>query len=502
MATKPPNIVLFFTDDQRFDTIHALGNPLIQTPNMNRLVAMGTTFTQGHIPSGTSGAVCMPSRAMLMTGRIPFHLDGAGEKIPQDHVMLGEFLQQRGYHCFGVGKWHNGQAAFTRNFSDGRSIFFGGMADHWNVPMFDYDATGQYPGTGRFIKDPLHSNKTESRKYDYMHQGVHSSQIIADTGVNFIRHYEKNNPFFLYLAFLAPHDPRTMPPRFLDMYRDIDIPLPPNFLPRHPFDNGEMHGRDEKLAAFPRQPAEVTRHLKEYYAMISHLDYELGRVLDALEEKNLLHETIIIFAGDNGLALGQHGLMGKQSCYEHSNRVPLIFAGPGIPSNQRTDAFGYLLDIFPTICGILGESIPIGVDGRDLSPLFQHPGDLSLGRDTLYFAFTHLQRAVKTRQYKLIEYVVKNKHIFTQLFDLTQDPWEINNLASDPQFTDIINTLRTQMVRFRDEWNELDSFWGKMWWQGFLTAHPEFHNEKSAFLKAIGNSQRQVLWLKKILRKK
>ena len=110
-ANKPPpprrpNVLFFFTDDQRFDTIAALGNPAIQTPNIDRLVARGTTFTHGHIPSGTSGAVCMPSRAMLHTGRTLYHLAGAGQSIPENHILLGEMFRQHGYRTFGTGKWH------------------------------------------------------------------------------------------------------------------------------------------------------------------------------------------------------------------------------------------------------------------------------------------------------------------------------------------------------------------------------------------------------------
>jgi arylsulfatase A-like enzyme len=123
-----PNIVFFFTDDQRFDTIHALGNEAIRTPNLDKLVARGTAFTHAHIPGGTSGAVCMPSRAMFHTGRTLSRIDGLGESIPDVHTTLGEALRKGGYRTFGTGQWHNGQASFNRSFSDGAEIFFGGMS--------------------------------------------------------------------------------------------------------------------------------------------------------------------------------------------------------------------------------------------------------------------------------------------------------------------------------------------------------------------------------------
>ena len=127
MSNQKPNILFFFTDDQRFDTIRALGNTDVQTPTLDQLVAQGTTFTHAHIPGGTSGAICMPSRAMLHTGRTLFHLDGAGQSIPNDHIMLGEHLQANGYRTWGTGKWHNGPASFARSFSDGAEDIFWGM---------------------------------------------------------------------------------------------------------------------------------------------------------------------------------------------------------------------------------------------------------------------------------------------------------------------------------------------------------------------------------------
>lgn len=123
MSRGKPNILFFFTDDQRFDTIHALGNPLVHTPVMDRLVARGVSFTHAHIPGGTSAAICMPSRAMLHTGRTLFHLDGAGADIPPEHALMGEYLRSHGYRTWGTGKWHNGVSSYARSFSDGAEIF-------------------------------------------------------------------------------------------------------------------------------------------------------------------------------------------------------------------------------------------------------------------------------------------------------------------------------------------------------------------------------------------
>ncbi|MFO7821927.1 MAG: sulfatase-like hydrolase/transferase [Lentisphaeria bacterium] len=459
---KKPNIVFFFTDDQRFDTIHALGNSAIKTPTIDRLAARGTAFTQAHIPCGTSGAVCMPSRAMLHSGRSLFHLEREGQTIPQEHTTLGEALQANGYRTFGTGKWHNGHESFNRSFTDGAEIMLGGMADHWNVPVYNYDPTGKYDQRVPMCVDAFHSKKVSNLPADHINSGMHSSEMVCDAGINFIQQQDGAAPFFAYISFLAPHDPRVMPERFKKMYDPEAIELPPNYSGGHPFDTGALHVRDEKLAGFPRSPEETREHIADYYAMISHLDHELGRVMQALEDKGILDETIIVFAGDNGLALGQHGLFGKQNCYEHSVRVPLIFAGPGIPAGQQTDAYAYLFDIFPTLCGLTGTEVPESVEGRDLMPCMRVP-DTSL-RDTLYFAYTEHQRAVKNRKYKLIEYAVPERERQTQLFDLQNDPREVDNIAGKNNGIELLEKMRKELFRLRDEWDDQTHPMGQAFW--------------------------------------
>lgn len=460
-----PNIVFFFTDDQRYDTINALGNEAISTPNMDRLVERGITFTHAHIPCGTSGAVCMPSRAMLHSGRMLFHIEGAGQSIPLEHKTLGQTLKENGYRTFGTGKWHNGCESFNRSFSDGNEIMFGGMADHWNVPVFNYDPTGKYEKRCPVIHSPGSSNEVQYRNCDHIHAGIHSSELLCEAALNFLDDCNDGTPFFLYLSFLAPHDPRSMPEEFRKMYDPAEIKLPENFLGGHPFDNGDLHIRDEMLASFPRNPEETRRHIAEYYGMISHLDHQLGRVLNVIEDKGVIDNTFIVFAGDNGLAVGQHGLFGKQNCYEHSVRVPLIFSGPGIPQNARSDAYPYLFDIFPTLCELTGIGIPATVEGKSLVNAMRDPAEKV--RDFLYFAYKEMHRAVKDRQFKLIEYVVKGKHTMTQLFDLENDPSEMTNLAFDEKYKEKLEQLKQELYRLRDQWDDEKSEWGQVFWEGY-----------------------------------
>jgi len=466
MSDKRPNVVVLFTDDQRFDTIAALGCDAIRTPNLDRLVERGTAFTHAHIPCGTSGAVCMPSRAMLHTGRTLFHIDGAGEEINVDHVMLGEHFQRHGYQTAGIGKWHNGTASYARSFTDGGHILFGGMADHWNVPVNDFDPTGEYDNVKTICDNPYFSNHTFEQHFDRIASGVHSSTFCCDEAIDFLNRRDPGNPFLMYVAFLAPHDPRIMPKEFLEMYDPADVELPPNFLPEHPFPNGALDIRDELLAAKPRNADEIRKHIAEYYAMITHLDFEIGRVLDELDRQGLTDETIIVFAGDNGLAVGQHGLMGKQSCYEHSVRVPLIFAGPGVPVGERTDAYAYLLDIYPTLCDLCGLDLPETVEGVSLTAAMTDSDEKV--RETLFAAYCEYQRMVKDRRFKLIEYVIDWFHVETQLFDLEADPWEQTNLAHEPEYAAQVERLRAELCRWRDDWDDAPSYLGNMFWGGYL----------------------------------
>lgn len=416
-----PNILFLFTDDQRFDAVRALGNSELITPNMDRLVESGTSFTHATIQGSVCPAVCQPSRAMLMTGRQLYH-------VPRDcgdFVTLPQHLREHGYTTFGTGKWHNLPASYARSFSDGGSIFYGGMSDHLEVPVHDFSPDGQYPDEERYVGKQF------------------SSELFSDTAIDFLRRHDGNVPFMAYVSYTAPHDPRMAPREYADIYDPSRILLPPNFQPLHPFNNGEMVIRDEMLAPFPRTPEIVQEHIAAYYAMITHLDAHIGRVLEALEESGHADNTIIVFAGDNGLAVGQHGLMGKQNMYEHSIRVPLVISGPGIPEGQRSDALCYLLDLFPTLCDLVDLPVPASVEGETLAPVLR--GEQGATRESLFFAYMQCQRAVRDDRWKLIEYFGEADRV-TQLFDLEADPWETTNLASAPDMDDQLARLRAGLV--------------------------------------------------------
>jgi len=341
------------------------------------------------------------------------------------------------------------------------------MADHWNVPAHDFDPTGAYDGKCPLCPDPLHGKQVEQRNCDHIIGGKHSSELLTDAAVDWLKKYDDEAPFFMYVSYLAPHDPRVMPQAFRDMYRDEDIELPPNFVPQHPFDIGVHDIRDEVLAGYPRREDEVREHIADYYAMITHLDSELGRLLDVLDARGMTGNTVVVFAGDNGLAVGRHGLFGKQNLYEHSVRVPLIFAGPGVPCGERSEAMCYLLDVFPTLCGLIGTDVPASVEGRSLETAINDPS--SAVREELLLAYTSLHRGVRTRRHKLIEYHVDGER-HTQLFDLEADPHELENLADRPGSQETLSDMRARLKALSEAWDDGESKWGQTFWNGFDTA--------------------------------
>lgn len=467
--SKKPNVLFIVTDDQRWDTISALGNKEIITPNLDKLVQRGTSFVRAHIAGGTCGAVCMPSRAMIMSGRNPFHLEGLGGNIPEKHKTMAEAFKNNGYETIGLGKWHNGCPAYARSFTQGAKIFFGGMWDHWNVPTCRYDPTGEYDNVINFVVDFYNENKTQEQHCDEFDPGKHSSTLLTDAAIEKLsENAGQEKPFFMYLAYLAPHDPRTMPDKFREMYDPAKINLPANFQEIIDTNYPLMVHRDEHLAAYPRESEEIKKNIAEYFAMITHLDYEIGRLLDALRETGEEENTIIVFTGDNGLAVGQHGWLGKEDIYEHGVRIPLIIAGPGVKENVRNEAFVYLYDVFPTLCDMAGIQTPDSVDGKSFADLLDGDGG-SKFRDELYLIFDKFVRGIKDENYKLIEYRNGDarEDCWTFLYDIKNDPWETKNLATQKEYESTILDMRQRMLKHRDDWEEQSHDWGKDFWLRF-----------------------------------
>lgn len=389
---QPPSIVLLVADDLRPDAVGALGNDDLRTPVLDRLAGEGVAFTGAMAPN----PLCTPSRAELLTGTEGLR-NGVmffGEAMDPALPLLPERLREAGYATWYVGKWHNDGSPGQRGYDAARRVA-GGMQSHFMAMTDGLDAAVGY-----------------------------SSTIFAEAAVDYVRE-ATDQPFFLHVNFTAPHDPREVPPGYEDAYDPAALSLPANFLPRHPFDNGYLQERDENLLPRPRDPAQVRTEIAAYYAMVSQLDEQIGRILDALEETGRAGNTIVVFLGDHGLALGSHGLLGKHSLYEHSIGTPLLLRGPGVPAGQRVAAAVYLRDLYPTLLDLAGLTVPAFDDTQSLVPLWETP-DAS-GRDYVFGYYRDGIRMVKNARWKLIHYRIDGTE---QLFDLQADPNELDDLVA------------------------------------------------------------------------
>jgi len=412
-STARPNVLFVFTDDQRWDTIHGLGNPEIRTPNVDRLVDEGFRFNNAYCMGSMVGAVCLPSRTMLATGLSLWQIpNGRARQAPEGVPMLPEVLKAAGYVTF-----HHGKAGNACAFSNA---------------AFDTN-----------IESRSHGNPLDAKTH-------------TDPAIEFIKGHDGKQPFFIYLAPPVPHDPRVAPPEYMAMYDPAKLTLSKNFMPQHPFDNGDLRIRDEMLAPFPRPPEVMRRHLADYYAICTYIDAQVGRLLETIRQRGMADNTVVIFSSDQGLAVGgRHGLMGKQNLYEHV-KPPLVFAGPGIPRGQ-SDALVYLFDLFPTICGLAGADVPGKVEGKSLLPIIR--GERETVRDYLLGAYKATQRMVRDDRWKLIKYHAGGaKHV--QLFDLESDPDEVRNLAGDPAHAAELARLERLLKKARAEYGDPVDFEG------------------------------------------
>jgi arylsulfatase A-like enzyme len=407
---KGPNVLFLFADDQRADTIAALGNPHIRTPNLDRLARHGVAFDRAYMQGGFHGATCVPSRAMLLAGQSLFRVD---EKLLRDETWTEAFARA-GYATFVTGKWHNGEKSLVRSFQEARAIFAGGMTNPFEAELADVTA-----------------GKLGARRL----APKHACAVFADEAIRFLTP-KHDRPFFCYVPFDAPHDPHIVPADFPIRYDPEKLPLPANFLPQHPWDNGEMLVRDEQLLPWPRPPEKVRAMLADYYRYISYLDSQIGRILDALDASPYARNTFVVFSADSGVARGSHGLIGKQNLYEHSVRVPLLVSGPGIPAGRRSQALCYLFDVLPTLGKLCHVPGPKTSEGLELTAALLDP--TKPARPHLMFAYRNVQRAVCDERWKLIRYPEVNK---TQLFDLGNDPHETANLADRPEYAARVDAL-------------------------------------------------------------
>ena len=412
-AGEKPNVLFLLTDDQRADTLAALGNPQIVTPHLDSLARRGFSLSNAHCLGANQGAVCFPSRNMILSGRTYFrHEIERGRRRHADPAKpnFAAALGAAGYETY-----HHGKKGNTATLLHGRFDHSKYLSDDHQVRL-----SGQ-PG-----------------------------QEIVDAALEFLTTRENDKPWAMYLAFGTPHDPRVAAEEFRSQYDPADLPIRPNFLPSHPFRIGSDTGRDELLAPFPRTLEDARAQTHDYYAAITGLDHHIGRLLADLERRGELKNTLIAFSSDHGLELGSHGRFGKQDLYSDAMRAPLVFAGPGVPHGS-SDTLVYLHDIFPTLCDLLGidpaggSTVPAELHGRSFK--WAIAGGKG-GREALFGAYLNDQRSVTTRRWKLLRFP---KIGVTRLFDLETDPHEILDLAGDPTQAERIVDLNAKLRELQAE---------------------------------------------------
>lgn len=441
---EKPNILFIFTDDQRYNTVSYTGDQNVITPNLDKLSQSGVTFTHSYNMGAWHGAVCVASRAMLNTGLTVWHARKA-EKNYSDLISNRQFWAQQmedlGYDTYFSGKWHVKVKAedIFQHVSHVRPGMPNQTPAGYHRPRNESDSTWLPWDTlnGGFWKG-----------------GKHWSEVLADDAELFLRSaLDSENPFFMYLAFNAPHDPRQSPKEYVDMYPIENQVLPISFLPEYPYKDSigcSENLRDEALAPFPRTEYAVKVNQLEYFALISHTDTQIGRILQILQETDQVDNTYILFTADHGLSVGHHGLIGKQNLYDHSVRVPLVISGPGIKSDQRRDQQVYLQDVMPTILELAGGSVPLSVEFNSLLPLIRKSNNAS-AYDAIYGCYMNLQRMVRTDDYKLIVYPKVSE---LRLYDMNKDPNEMNDISEDPDYQSVLNEMKNLLILKQKEMDD------------------------------------------------
>lgn len=427
-----PNILFIFADDQTYLGINALGNSEVKTPNLDNLVHSGVTFTHTYNMGAWHGAVCVASRAMLNTGRLVWHVKDLAENgypgYKNDYMFWGQMMKKAGYDTYMTGKWHV------------------------NFPADSVFQTVSHirPGMPKTVSSAYDRPKSENdtvwlpwdvKNGGYWDGGKHWSEVVGDDAVHYLDIAKENkNPFFMYLAFNAPHDPRQSPKKYVDMYPVENVAVPGSYLPLYPYKDSIGCGpglRDERLAPFPRTEYSIKVHRQEYYAIITHMDEQIGRIIAHLKETGLDKNTYILFSADHGLAIGNHGLVGKQNMYDHSMRVPCILVGPDIPKNEKLDMQIYLQDLMATSLDLAGVEKPEYVEFNSLLPAISGKTKVSPYPE-IYGAYMNLQRMVRSDKYKLIIYPRAKKLL---LFDVQADPEEMFDLAENTEYAGILNEM-------------------------------------------------------------
>ncbi len=433
-----PNILFIFADDHSYDSIHETGNDEIETPNIDEIAKAGTRFNFAYNMGGWNGALCIASRTMLNSGRFMWNANRLNLKEEQASDRLWSLqMKSAGYETYFTGKWH--VKLKPADIFDHVGSVRGGMPKQ----------------TPAGYKRPVEGKPDKWSPYDkskggFWEGGKHWSEVVGDETIGFLENASKSDkPFFMYIAFNAPHDPRQSPKEFVDKYPLDKISIPADFQPEYPYKDAIGNTkklRDENLAPFPRTEYAVKVNRQEYYAIITHMDQQIGRILDALEKTGKADNTYVFFAADHGLAVGHHGLIGKQNMHEHSVRVPFFVKGPGIKANQQINHRIYVQDVMPTVMELGGIKKPTFVQFKSLLPLIKEKTNEHYR--SIYGGYIALQRMVIKDNMKLIVYPTIQKKL---LYDLHNDPLEMDNLAEAEEQAGTIEDLHAELKKLQKE---------------------------------------------------
>ncbi|WP_068545182.1 sulfatase-like hydrolase/transferase [Thalassotalea crassostreae] len=461
------NIVFIFADDMSYKTAGFMGHDVVKTPNLDKLANDGVVFNRAYNMGAWTGAVCISSRTMLNSGFSVWRAHEVNnlfktkkskknsEVIPalqqKKQTIMDNFwatrMEAAGYDTYISGKWHVSAPA-KASFDEVGTI----------RPGMPKQTKQRYERTFDEINDSW--SPFDKSMGGFWAGGQHWTEALADEAISFLNTKKQSyTPFFMYVSFNAPHDPRQAPKEFVDMYPLKDINLPASYQEQHPL--MEHMGllspkakkkkmlRDENLGPLPRTEYSTLVNRQEYYASITHLDSQIGRILAQLEANKQMQNTVIIFTADHGLAIGEHGLLGKQNLYEHSMRAPFFIAGKGMPKGQRRNAAIYLQDAMATSLDLAGAALD-NVEFKSVLPLVADKQATSYS--TIYGAYLNTQRAIIQDNYKLVLYP-KAKSI--ELYDLVNDPNEVNNLAKKAdmkiKIKSLFASLRQEQVLLGDK---------------------------------------------------
>jgi arylsulfatase A-like enzyme len=430
--SKQPNVLFLLTDDQRWDDMGAMGNPIIQTPNMDRLAENGTLFTQATV----SSAICMASRATCFTG------------------------QPERYHRvnFGGARFTNDtwSQTYPQVFRD--SGYFTGFIGKYGV-LAQFKAEEKFDIWHGFNEQGSFTTK----------DGRHLTEVIAEQAIDFLDQ-SADKPFCLSISFKAPHfEKNTLPPieACKDLYKDVgEIPLRGSeFIKKEYIGNDSFVGDRYNLFFSDREKRSET--IKMRYRAITGVDMTIGKIMQKLEELNIADNTVIIFMGDNGYTFGEHGVAEKYWMHEEAVRVPMVIYDPRIPAAERikkSDALVSNIDVAPTLLTAAGLKVPAIMTGVDMAPLLTSTD--AAWRETVFSENLYCLRggplcdSTRTAKWKYVEYF-DNPEIAPELYDLEKDPLEMRNLASNPEYTSVIEKMRAELIAHRKYYSADESGWKK-----------------------------------------